>query len=152
MLTKSSRRSRRAQFAKCNMCLSVSVKIEHLQNCVHGSCSLENTLSESSITTSRSRVLKQSAIIGGNYGSQFLVEKPYFLHTLLDFVQMEALLKAVRATTTSKESSDCFTHMQCLNGWCYTQPHFVFSMAQQSLVGQGLLIIGSSRSHSDTPH
>jgi hypothetical protein len=29
---------------------------------------------------------------------------------------------------------------------------FFFSMAQQPLVGQGLLIIEASRSHSDTPH
>jgi hypothetical protein len=30
--------------------------------------------------------------------------------------------------------------------------HFFWSMAQQPLVGQGLLIIEASRSHSDTPH
>ena len=29
---------------------------------------------------------------------------------------------------------------------------FFFSMAQQTLVGQGLLIIEASRSHSETPH
>ena len=28
----------------------------------------------------------------------------------------------------------------------------VFTMAQQPLVGQGLLIIEDARSHSDTPH
>jgi hypothetical protein len=33
----------------------------------------------------------------------------------------------------------------------YTWEHF-FSMAQQPLVGQSLLIIEASRSHSDTPH
>jgi len=96
----------------CVFVWSVSVKTEHLQNCVHGFCSLESTLSENFITTSRSRALTQSAITkGGNCRSQLLVEKPYFLDTLLDFVQMEALLKTVRATTNSKESCDCFTHM-----------------------------------------
>jgi hypothetical protein len=34
----------------------------------------------------------------------------------------------------------------------YMHPDFFFPMAQQPLVGQGLLIIEASRSHSDTPH
>jgi hypothetical protein len=29
---------------------------------------------------------------------------------------------------------------------------FIFFMAQQPLVGQGLLVTEASRSHSDTPH
>ena len=75
--TTPSRRIRCSQFAKC----------------VSGSRSLENTLSESSITTTRSTVLTQGALIGGNCGSQLLLAKPYFLDTLIDFVQTEALLK-----------------------------------------------------------
>jgi hypothetical protein len=34
----------------------------------------------------------------------------------------------------------------------YNWPLIFFPMAQQPLVGQGLLIIEASRSHSDTPH
>jgi hypothetical protein len=68
--TTSSRRIRRAQFGKIHEHNSAYIYIYIymcvcVHNCVHGSRSLENTLSESSITTTRSTVLTQSALIEG---------------------------------------------------------------------------------------
>jgi hypothetical protein len=100
--TTSLRRIRRAQFANYIVYLYSYIYatyvylfqliIEDLQNCVHESWSLENTVSESSINRPRSTVLTRNTRIGGNCGNTLLPAKPYFLDTLIDFVQMEALL------------------------------------------------------------
>ena len=48
----------------------------------------------------------------------------------------------------------CVTNIKCLTAdWRqYGDLHTFFFMAQQPLMGQGLLIIEASLSHSDTPH
>jgi hypothetical protein len=43
--------------------------------------------------------------------------------------------------------------MTALNiGHDFKKSQFFFPMARQPLVGQGLLIVEATRSHSDTPH
>jgi hypothetical protein len=73
-------------------------------------------------------------------------------HYLLDLKRSETSL------ATLIDIHRIVKHLNLWNKWYYNLfvrnnlLLFFFSMAQQPLVGQGLLIIEASRSHSDTPH
>jgi hypothetical protein len=43
-------------------------------------------------------------------------------------------------------------YLDTLLSFLLTEIYFFFSIVRHPLVGQGLLIIDASRSHSDTPH
>ena len=70
----------------------------------------------------------------------------YFFLNLLVFSEGEFRRKSDEATVSDRSEHDVHFFQ-----WQVSGPFF-FSVAQLSLVGQGLLIVEASRSHSGTPH